>query len=393
MSRALFVSDQWGYGTTTIAMAVAQELEGLATRLFAGEGTGFDLARRSSFDELVATDTMAADPSPRFRELVRESDVVVSVMNSRAAWLADEFQVPCVYVDSLLWMWPEPPQVPMSISRYFVEAFPRVDARMLAWKDLLPEMELVGPIIAAHCPLTDTRTDLLVNFGGLACSLMDQQALVDYAGVMIECVDAAFRDWPGKVVVAAGQHVLNRLEPKSLILVRRDMSFVSLAHGDYLAQLDRSKLLISSPGFHATSEAFARGVPSVFLPSHNLSQAFTLQRLQQAGATRSLDWDRIYGPQHLSSVDEEASCRAIQECIQRLQGDAMARNSLVRHLRLSATEQQISNVVVPQGMFFDRLDGQPGARTIGRFVWELLGVTHRPPSHAARDLTGVSVVA
>jgi hypothetical protein len=373
-----------------MAMAVAAELQGVATRLFAGEGTGFDLARGSNFDELVATDTMAVEASRPFRELVRESDVVVSVMNSRAAWLADEFKVPCVYVDSLLWMWPEPPPVPMSISRYFVEAFPGVEARMLAWKDILPELQLVSPIIAARCPATDARTALLVNFGGLACSLIDQQALVDYAGVMIECVDKAFRDWPGKVVVAAGQHVLNRLESDSLALFRRDMDFISLSHGDYLAQLDRSRLLISSPGFHAISEAFVRTVPSVFLPSHNLSQTFTLRKLEQSGATRSFDWDRIYGPQHLSAVDEEASCRTIQECVQRFQRDGTARDSLVRHLRVSATEQEISTVTKPQGVFLDRLDGQPGARTIGRYVMELLGVRQRLPFQEASYLTGVS---
>ncbi len=57
--QVLFVTDLWGYGTTTMAMTVAEEMDGRAVRLFAGMGPGFELARRSSFDRLLAVDTMA----------------------------------------------------------------------------------------------------------------------------------------------------------------------------------------------------------------------------------------------------------------------------------------------------------------------------------------------
>src|SRR5262245_32912200 len=63
LPRVLFVNDLWGYGTVTMAMAVAERLEGQVVSVFAGMGPGFELARRAPFDCLVAADTMAS-PTP-----------------------------------------------------------------------------------------------------------------------------------------------------------------------------------------------------------------------------------------------------------------------------------------------------------------------------------------
>src|SRR5262245_50365439 len=83
--RVLFVNDLWGYGTVTMAMAVAEELEGRATRIFAGFGPGFELARRSSFDGLIAIDTMADPLPPELERELTACHAVVSVMNERVA--------------------------------------------------------------------------------------------------------------------------------------------------------------------------------------------------------------------------------------------------------------------------------------------------------------------
>src|SRR5207245_8413085 len=109
------------YGTTTSATSIAAALAGEATRSLVGEGAGFTLARRGGFDEYIPANTMAARPPDALRDAVRESDVVVSVMNPNAATVADRLGTPCVYVDMLLWMWDRPSRLPSSVTRYFAE--------------------------------------------------------------------------------------------------------------------------------------------------------------------------------------------------------------------------------------------------------------------------------
>jgi hypothetical protein len=125
VSSVLFVTDQWGYGTTTGASSIAAALHGIDGRWLIGEGAGFALGTRDSLDECIQADTMSASPSETLKEAIRASDVVVSVMNPNAAKVADWLGVPCVYVDTLLWMWARPPALPPAVTRYFAATFPR----------------------------------------------------------------------------------------------------------------------------------------------------------------------------------------------------------------------------------------------------------------------------
>jgi hypothetical protein len=80
LPRVLFVNDLWGYGTVTMGLSIADELEGQATRIFAGMGAGFELARGASFDGLVAANTMAEPLPPELERELSACHAVVSVM-------------------------------------------------------------------------------------------------------------------------------------------------------------------------------------------------------------------------------------------------------------------------------------------------------------------------
>ena len=167
MAKILFVTDQWGYGTSTSATSIADALLGLETRWLIGEGAGYVLARHDSFEERIPANTMATSPPQALKDAIRESDVVVSVMNNAAAEVADRLGVPCVYVDALVWMWNRPPRLPSSVKRYFAEGFTGVEQSIEQWRDQLPHPEVVGPLIAPSTPVNPReQTDVLVNFGG-----------------------------------------------------------------------------------------------------------------------------------------------------------------------------------------------------------------------------------
>jgi hypothetical protein len=373
VARILFVTDQWGYGTTTSATSIAAALEGFDTRWLIGEGAGFTLARRNSFEDCIPANTMAASPPEALKEAIRESDVVVSVMNPNAAGVADHLGIPCVYVDMLLWMWDRPPLLPSSVQRYFAEGFTGVDQSIEQWRDQLPHPEVVGPLIAPSQPLNPReQTDVLVNFGGLSSWLMPEDALVRYARTMVECVVAALADWPGRITISAGEHVLNPVDSARISLPRSDVRFVNLSHRGYLDELERSRFLVSSPGLHATQEALARGIPCLLLPSQNLSQVLALRKLNRAGAGFALDWDAIYGLAGLSAADEGRSCQRIADCIRRFERDVVARAQVVRHLAAQLDPCCLERIVAAQAAFFEPYRGAHGPERVAGYVRHLV---------------------
>jgi hypothetical protein len=373
VARILFVTDQWGYGTTTSAISIASELKGHDSRWLIGEGAGFTLARRESFEGCIPANTMAASPPEALKEAIWESDVVVSVMNPNAAEVADRFGRPCVYVDMLLWMWDRPPDLPSSVLRYFAEGFPGVERSVERWWGQLPHPEVVAPLIAPWRPVNPrTQTDVLVNFGGLSSWLMPQDALITYARTMVECVVTALANWRGRITISAGEHVLNPVDSATLRLARSDVRFVNLSQTGYLEELERSRLLVSSPGLHAAQEALVRGIPCLLLPSQNLSQTLALRKLALAKAAFALDWDAIYGLTGLSAADERRSCQQIAQCIRRFERDVLARAWVVRHLAAQLAPDRLEGIAAAQAAFFEPYQGAYGSERVAAYVRHLV---------------------
>jgi hypothetical protein len=392
VSRILLVTDQWGYGSTTMAMAIASDLvalsddEGSVDRWLVGDGVGFDLAwrqerdpSRSTFDGFIRVDTLTKEPNADLDEAIRESRVVLSVQNRRVARRAARCGTPCVYVDSLLWMRERPP-APLTVSRYFVEKFPGVEARVQRWRHELPPTHVIGPTIAAWRPAKpDQQASILVNFGGLSAWYVPHRALVAYAATMTECIARAFQTWPGTITVSVGEHVLRDIGDLPQRLARPNVRFRSLDHDDYLAELGRSRLLVSSAGMHAVYEAFASGVPCLLLPSQNLSGARGLQRLARAGVTSRLDWDAIYGLRFRGVAEEPLACAEIARCVDRFQHDAQAMGRLVEHLRAASSKSELDRLATMQTAFFQRMGRRRGSLRVAQYVAELLGASDPGP--------------
>jgi hypothetical protein len=373
VARILFVTDQWGYGTTTSATSIAAALKGLETRWLIGEGAGFTLGKRNCLEECIPANTMADCPPEALKEAVRESNVVVSVMNPNAARVADRLGVPCVYVDPLLWMWDRPPMLPSSVTRYFAAGFPGVEANALQWKNSLPRMEVVAPLITpSRSKDPRAQTDVLVNFGGLSAPLVPQGSLVTYARAMVGCIVEALAEWPGGITISMGEHVLNPIDRARIRLTRPDVRFINFSHAEYLRKLEDCRLLVSSPGLSATQEAFARGIPCLLLPAQNLSQTLSLQVMHRARAAFAMDWDAIYGLSSLTAEDERGSCQRIADCIHRFEADRIARARLVGHLAARLTPHRLERIASAQASFFQPYRAGHGPQRVAAYVRHLV---------------------
>jgi UDP:flavonoid glycosyltransferase YjiC (YdhE family) len=369
--RILFVNDLWGYGTVTMAMAVAEQLHDRAICRFAGQGPGFELARRDCFDDLLRGDTMAEPILPALDAAIRASDAVVVVLNRAVARRAAELAVPCLYLDCMLWMWTQPPALPATV-RYVTENFPGTAGRLELWRDRLPGGEIVGPLVVRpRRERAESANAVLINFGGLSCNLLDQDVLLAYASTMARCALAAVGESASRVIIAAGQHVLGLMDRDVLRAITPDVDLVDLSHDAYLAELRRSRVLISSSGLHALYEACALGVPCVCLPPQNLSGALVLDELERAGVQRALSWNQLYGLEGLEAADEPDACRRIAECVYRFRADEVAQQRLVDDLRERIQPACLAQVQQRQSAFF-AAQGDYGAPTVADRVLELL---------------------
>jgi len=369
----LFVNDLWGYGTVTMALAVAEELEGRAVRRFAGFGPGFELARRACFERLLHVNTMSESIDPGLEQCLEEADGVVSVMNRRVAARAAELGKPCVYLDCLLWMWATAPAVPAGVP-YYAERFPGTDERLRQWGDRFDEAKVVGPLISRPTKgANEDADDVLINFGGLYCPLVDQRALTVYADVMAQCALRALADSPGRVIIGAGQHMLDRMDASTLRSIRPGVELTDLAPGGYLAELRRSRALISASGMHALYEACALGVPCICLPAQNLSGSLALDVLRQEDVEHPVNWSHLYGLQGLDPADQPAACNRIADCIHEFAVDDAAQTTLVGHLRAALEADHLALVRERQASFFASQGGFGAGRVAERLL-ELIGV-------------------
>jgi hypothetical protein len=321
----------------------------------------------------VRVDTRSDESNADLDDLLGESRLVVSVQNDRVAGRAARHKVPCVYVDSLLWMWERPP-VPMTVSHCFVERFPGVDRQVQRWRRFLPQTSVIGPTIAAwdHAR-PNRRSGVLVNFGGLSAWHVPHETLVAYAVAMTECVVTAFETWPGAITVAVGRHVLDDIGDLPPRLARADIRFQSLDHNQYLRALQQSRLLVSSAGMHAMYEAFASGVPCILLPSQNLSGAHGLRRLAEIRVTSALDWDTFYGLRYRNAEEEALACAEIAVCIGRFTVDERARRRLVEYLRFASSGLELDRLAAAQTGFFRRMGRTRGSLRVAEYVSRLLG--------------------
>ncbi len=377
MSDILFVTDQWGYGTATVALAIAEELRAAGARerdlslTLAGTGAGFYLAARASLDCMVRTDTMTDRPSRSLLEAVRATDVVVSVMNRRMVRLASDHGKRCVYVDTLFWMWQKPP-ITEAIERCFVEWFPGAEQHVHEWSPALRSPhDVVGPITTPLRERPPAPRGVLVNFGGLSSWIVPRDTMAAYAAAMIDCIGDAVRCGDEPVRVCVGRHIEADVRAALTREMPDEVEVVDLDHRAYLAALDASRVLVTSPGLGALYESLGRGIPCVLLPSQSLSQLLAVRTLRQRGATTALDWDGLLGLRDVPVDREPEACSLIGGCIDRFRDDRVKRAELVEHLRQALGDPALTRLAESQARFRDDMPPR-GTPQVARHLMEML---------------------
>ncbi|RLV04401.1 hydroxymethylcytosylglucuronate/cytosylglucuronate synthase [Streptomyces griseocarneus] len=251
-------------------------------------------------------------------EIARTWDVraAVVVLDGVVTKALEAAGVPCVFVDSLPFLWSEAdlPALPLEATAYCAQRYaapPSGSHGVLGHVRALHWVEAVVDGRTRHGgrppaePGKPYRT-ALVSLGGLrAPRLADWTA---YPRLVVPAALAALAAYGVEEAHVAGnlpEDMAARFLGRSRSAAPRHTTAGPLAHGDFLDRLRTCDVLVASPGLTTLLEAGGLGVPTVCLPPQNLSQILNA-RMHGAAVGPGL---RVTWPEDVFTEDEVLALR------------------------------------------------------------------------------------
>ena len=138
------------------------------------------------------------------------------------------------------------------------------------------------------------------------------------------------------------------------------------------------------PSYEQIFEHFMKLHPTIMVKPEWAPYAAWTQKIatEMASGTEPdvtiLDWDDFYSVEGLSPASEREACRRIAECVARFEVDGAARSRLVRHVRRTLTNHELTCIRSAQARFTMPFAEQ-GASRIARYIVETLAAMTTAP--------------
>ncbi|HYH65329.1 MAG TPA: hypothetical protein VD866_11595 [Urbifossiella sp.] len=356
MTNVLLLAEPFGYGPAATLLKCRRCLAGLPLRWrYVGPEYTRPLVDPADFDGCAFPGALDSLDSPEVAVARAWADVVLSGTEFRvagdAAWRGKRL----VVFDPLFWFWPEVPPVSVPGMVYLCQNFPGVPDRVAA----LPPNErgrfvVVAPPRVAVEPAAG-RAQVVVNLCGLHNPV---RVLADYPRYVLDCLGRALRGTGWESVLVVGN-----LPPAAAGWVGGEPGRVTvrtLPHAEMIEHMAGAALVLTSPGLNTALEAMAVGVPTLFLPPVNNSQAAQLDRFRAAGLVPVLtDWSSLTGlgrvwddPNPARSLDGIARC--LEACRQSAEYTGRFIEALRRALTLVLTARR--ELAARQAAFYAGLE-------------------------------------
>ncbi len=260
------------FGSTSTMLAVLAEMPDAEVAVLA-TGPSLDLC-----SGLRVVETDVKDPAclRAHASLLEWADVYLAFSNNCNVPKVVSQGVPLVFVDIHYELKRRLTPAMEHARAYVIESHPGVSASLERWRPTAPV--LVGPIVTLGHRYERSEHEILVNIGGASSPDIHPGVNTDYPARVVALVQRVaerlgYRSAPVAMGSAAAASVLSgsRAHP------------VTYTPGDYLSRLEESRVLLTAPGLNAPMEAFARGVPVIFLPPQNFTQVTHLRTYVAAG--------------------------------------------------------------------------------------------------------------
>ncbi|WP_195694567.1 hypothetical protein [Priestia megaterium] len=327
--KIICTATSFGYGPISKLLTICKELKNTDCELLlVGNGICIELASHTEyFKEIINFDFNKADQLSEL-EYIKGADLWLDVLEPLACPIANKLNIPFIYVDSLFWMWDKIHPMLKDVSHYIAQDFPGVREKV---KDFQQEIHKNVEKFHISTPIVDksflkdqqSNSDLLmINFSGIETPLSKPNEIMNYPDSLFQMLVKALNNSRyDEIIVTGNKKVMNQLDNKYGPIFRGE--FKHLSHDEFLKTLNRSKMIITSPGLTLTYEAMAYKVPIRFLPAQNYSQALMLKRHRSSGFTDiSFDWSDIYSHYQIKKdLPEEEGVELVSRIVNEFYGD------------------------------------------------------------------------
>jgi hypothetical protein len=278
----LFDVGSYGYGSVSMALAVATELagDGGARLVAVGRGEAVAQLRASGLFDAVAD---VSDPEADLPALLpAEPEAWCDFQtDDRRSWrLAGETAVPYVHVNMFAWRVKEAPAVPFHVPqvRTLYERYPSFEADAARFGadlgDFIPPA--VGRVAGAD-PVPGQEPVAIVTLGGgkVAGVAAPHTGTRLLAAVAVAALRRAAPGLPAQICCG----------PSAAAALGSTVDGVrvrSLPRAEFLDLLGRATVVLTQPSLHSPYEAMLRDRPTVLLPPQNFTQWFHLLHWEHA---------------------------------------------------------------------------------------------------------------
>lgn len=281
--KLLVNAESFGFGPTAAIASFFPELRKRFVHIaYAGAGHSLDLQRKLPYDAMYDISGQRADKT--FQEVLGEYDMLFTALDFQTAHIAVASDKPTVIYDPLTWYWPDIPSVVAGQNTlYLAQDFFGVKERLSQDREKFANPKIVSPIVADESQSRSPER-ALINLGGLQNPFWSLEVTAAYAKTVLRAL---------KEVVPATD---NALIVSSMKIADKLKGFgvVTLSREEILSLFPTVKYAIMTPGLGNIYDAASYGIPTLFLPPANDSQALQLHALRREDAVdAALDWPEI----------------------------------------------------------------------------------------------------
>lgn len=276
--RILVSAESFGYGPITTGLNVVKELKNHPNLKldFIGSGIALEQAEMSGFfDKLYICDTFDNKDLEKNIDIFKKYDILLSSENVNGAIFALKNGVKnTYYIDNLMWMWDKIPEGLNNVKKFFIsETIPCEENFNRIGKNIVNPL-FVGPVRNFNKKNCSTKNQLIINIGGAESFLLEHNLIIKFYNKIInDILSNIHTDRFDSILICGGRRVL-----KEIVLEKENkkVKIKTLAHEDYLKEMEESEYCILASGLGNFIESVGKNKNILFLPPINYSQLLQL---------------------------------------------------------------------------------------------------------------------
>jgi hypothetical protein len=375
MARLLLTAENFAFGPICKLLFVVERLTSLNSKhelIFAGFGTSLQLAKKFPFSKIYEIDTDNPNSQTELQNIIQNSDIVISSMDLPSVIIAKKFNKPVVWIDCLFWFWDSIFEPVLDVDLYIRELSMNDSSNETKFGPKIKNLVNVGPILGQINQKTRIN-QALVSYGGSEATHWykigrDTNYPFVLTNILINFVDLEHFD---QVIITSNEKVVNELKKK---FKNSLFQFSCLPHNQFLTELSRSKILLTTAGLVTTESAFEAKTPILFLPSSNNSHYLLLEELRNRGlAPASVELSDYFPKLSLRNKPEEKSIAEVMYQLRILEKSPEIQKEVGTEItNLINNFQSWSDKSIIEGKKFVESLGGNGAEVTARKIEQLI---------------------